>query len=281
MKIEPTGESCGAIVTGIDLMRSLAPSAVQRIRDAWLEYHVLAFPNQKLNDDGLERFAEYFGPIGDDPYFEPAEGKERITAVERKADEKSRIFADSWHSDWSFKSVPPAGTCLLGVDIPPKGGDTLFINEHLALKAMPDDLRARFDGKIGIHSARKSYAEDGKYAKGKYGGSMRITPSNDAYKTQAHPIIRIHPESGFPGIFAGAYVIDIYDEEEQEVAEILSALSLWLSRPEFIYRHKWEPDMLLLWDNRSVLHKATGGYEGYTRLLHRLTIADDASYYNK
>jgi taurine dioxygenase len=72
-----------------------------------------------------------------------------------------KIFADSWHSDWSFQPRPPAGTCLYGVTIPPHGGDTLFSNQHKALEEMPAELHQRLEGRIALHSANRAYSNDG------------------------------------------------------------------------------------------------------------------------
>lgn len=280
LEMAPTGQACGAIVRGVDFSAPLTSDILKSIRSAWLEHHVLVFPEQNLSNDDLVRFAEYFGPIGDDPYFAPIPGHDRIAAVRREADETSPIFAEVWHSDWSFMSTPPAGTCLYGLTIPPIGGDTLFADEQKAWEAMPADLRRKFEGKTAHHSAKRAYSNDGRYSKETYKGSMDIRPSDSALASQDHPLVRPHPESGATGVFGGSYVYGISGMEEGESAELLAELRAWLERPEFVYRHKWEEGMLVLWDNRCVLHKATGGYEGHARLLHRLTIADDSSYYN-
>ncbi|MBT8150520.1 MAG: TauD/TfdA family dioxygenase, partial [Gammaproteobacteria bacterium] len=62
--------------------------------------------------------------------------------------------------------------------------------------------------------------------------------------------------------------------QEAEALELLSELHNWQTREQFQYRHRWEPNTLLMWDNRSVLHCAQGGYDGFARLLHRTTIAE-------
>lgn len=277
--IEPTGQACGAFVTGIDLRRQQDPDTVADLRAAWLEHNVLVFPDQELDDPQFERFAESIGPIGDDPFIEAMEGKKRIAAIQRRADETGRIFADVWHSDWSFQETPPAGTCLLSVVVPPVGGDTLFSNQHKALEEMPSDMRQRFEGRTALHSARSAYGDDGFYSEEGNKGSMAITTSETARDIRRHPLIRKHPESGRTGLYGGAYVTGFDGVAEAESQELVKELYRWQSRPEFTYTHRWQPNMLVLWDNRSVLHKATGGYEGHDRLLHRLTIADDRSFY--
>ena len=140
---------------------------------------------------------------------------------------------------------------------------------------MPDALRDRVQGRIAIHSARRAYAPDGAYGmadRGK-GRSMDIRPSADALATQAHPLVRPHPETGRMGLFSCfGYIIGLEGMADDEAVPLLIELYQWQGREAFQYRHKWQAGTLLMWDNRSVLHCATGGYEGYARLLHRTTI---------
>lgn len=272
--VTPSDQACGASVTGVDLSQPLDDEQVAQIRAAWLEHHVLSFPGQNMSDDDLERFTQNFGGFGHDPFFDPIEGRTHIAAIRRDADETSPLFAENWHSDWSFQEHPPAGTCLLAKTIPPVGGDTLFADQHAALDAMPAEMRAKLEGKIAIHSARMAYAPDGAYGEKDEGRSMAIRPDESARETQVHPLIREHPETGQLGLFSCmGYIIGFEGMTQQEALPLLTELYAWQSRDEFVYRHKWEPGMLVMWDNRSVLHCATGGYEGHDRLLHRTTIA--------
>jgi taurine dioxygenase len=270
----PSGQACGASVSGVNLTRPFDPADVAAIRMLWLEHHVLAFPDQAMSDDDLERFTLAFGGFGDDPYIAPIPGRAHVISVQRLADETSPLFAENWHSDWSFQARPPAGTCLFGITIPPVGGDTLFANQHKALDAMPASLRSRLEGRVGIHSAKRAYAPEGTYGEKDNKRSMDIRPSRSAEATQLHPIIRRHPETGREGLFSCfGYIVGIEGMSEAESTPLLLELYAWQGRPEFQYRHKWRPNMLLMWDNRSVLHAATGGYAGYDRILHRTTIA--------
>lgn len=273
LTITPSGQACGTKVTGVDLSQPLDDEQIAEIRAAWLQHHVLSFPNQDISDDDLERFTLYFGGFGHDPFFDPIEGREHIAAIQRNADETSPLFAENWHSDWSFQEHPPAGTCLRSITIPPVGGDTLFANQHAALDVMPSEMRAKLEGKVAIHSAQLAYAPDGAYGAKDEGRSMAIRPDESARKTQVHRLIREHPETGRRGLFSCmGYIIGFEGMTQQEALPLLTELYAWQSRDEFVYRHKWEPNMLVMWDNRSVLHCATGGYEGHDRLLHRTTI---------
>jgi taurine dioxygenase len=273
--IEPTGQACGARIKGVDLTKPLSADEVAQIRAAWLEHHVVVFPEQPIDDDDLERFTLSFGPFGDDPFFGPIPGREHIAAICREADETSPLFAEAFHTDWSFQENPPQGTCLRSVTIPPTGGNTLFANQHMAYQTMPEDLKARLKGKQGIHSAKLPYSPDGAYGtKDKESGrSMDIRPSEAAFEERTHPILKDHPESGRAGVFGTlGYIIGIEGMEPAEAIPLLKELFDWQTREEFIYKHDWETDMLVMWDNRSVLHAATGGYEGHARVLHRTTI---------
>jgi taurine dioxygenase len=106
--------------------------------------------------------------------------------------------------------------------------------------------------------------------------TMDIRPSRDAEAVQRHPLIRRHPETGREGLFSCfGYIIGIEGMADEEALPLLIELYQWQGREEFQYRHRWEAGMLVMWDNRSLLHCATGGYEGHRRLLHRTTISGE------
>lgn len=274
MIIEPSTATCGAAARGVDLSKDLSSALVADIRKAWLTHRVLAFPNQSMDDDALERFTLAMGGFGEDPFFDPIPGREHIAAIRREADETAPLFAENWHSDWSFLARPPAGTCLLAIDIPPCGGDTLFADQIAAFAALPEDRKKHLRSLTAIHSAQLAYAPEGTYGEKDTDRSMAIRPHESARATHSHPLIQPHPETGEEAIYSTlGYIIGIEGMEQAEAIGFLSELAQWQARDEFVYRHRWEPNMLVMWDNRSVLHKATGGYEGHRRELHRTTIA--------
>ncbi|GAA5316122.1 MAG: TauD/TfdA family dioxygenase [Candidatus Pelagadaptatus aseana] len=273
--VTPSGQACGAEVRGVDLTQPLSEEQITEIKQAWSEHHVLVFPDQDLSDDDLESFTRYFGNLDDDPFFRPIEGRRYIAAIHRYANETTPIFAESWHADWSFKEQPPIGTCLMGVKIPPEGGDTLFANQHLAYKNMPDELKAKIDDLIAIHSAKLAYSPEGLYGNPDPDARSGMKPiiSDEAYKTQSHPLVMTHPENGQKAIYGCiGYTLGIEGMSQEDAAELLMELHQWQTSEGNVYRHKWQENMLIMWDNRSVLHAATGGFEGHERLLHRTTI---------
>ncbi|MFK7975469.1 MAG: TauD/TfdA dioxygenase family protein [Halioglobus sp.] len=277
LSVTPTKASCGASVTGVDLSSALSEDVVAQLRAHWLEHKVLVFPEQKISNTDLERFTHYFGELGEDPFFGHIEGHEHIAAVARAADETTSIFAEVFHSDWSFMQIPPAGTVLYGITIPPTGGNTLFADQVLAYERLPDALREKADQLTAIHSAEVGYAPDGAYGDSDQEGgrSMKILPSEKAREKYQHPLVRTHHETGERALYSSAaYIQGFVELEKDESDAFLLELYSHQVKDELIYSHRWEKDMLVMWDNRSVLHAATGGYAGHDRLLHRTTIAD-------
>ncbi len=275
MQVTPQDAPSGAIIDGIDLSRPISPAASAEIRALWLRHQVLGFRGQAMALDDLERFALTIGPFGSDPYFRAVPGHPHVAQVRRDADETSSLFAESWHSDWSFLAAPPAATVLYGDVIPPLGGDTLFANQYDAWDALAPAMKSRLLGRQGIHSARRGYAPTGMYGAADKGRSMAINYSDDAMATQLHPIARVHPETGRTALYVSpGYTIGIEGIEAGEASALLMELFTHQARPEFVYRHRWSQGMLTLWDNRCLVHAASGGYQGHARLLHRITIGD-------
>ena len=102
---------------------------------------------------------------------------------------------------------------------------------------------------------------------------MKILPSKKAKETQLHPLVKIHPETNKECLFINpVYTSYIDGLSEEESFLLLSSLYEHMTQEKYIYRHKWTEDMLVMWDNRTVIHQAEGGYDGYDRLLHRITI---------
>ena len=277
LQIRSTGSICGAVATGIDLSKDLSADLVAEIRSHWVENKLLVFPDQHLSDHDLERVTRCFGEFGEDPFFGHIDGHENIAAIQRNADERTPIFAETFHSDWSFLDVPPAGTVLYGITIPPHGGNTLFADQVAAYERLSDALRDKADGLTAIHSAELGYAPTGAYGDDDQdsGRSMKIIPSERALEKREHPFVRTHRETGKKALYSSpSYIQGFAGYDKAESVALMMEFYQYQTADDLIYSHPWEKNMLVMWDNRSLLHAATGGYDGYDRLLHRLTIAD-------
>ena len=272
--VTPARDACGAAIEGVDLRQPISADLAAELRLVWLDHQVLAFPDQPIDDDQLEAFALAFGPFGEDPFIAPIPGRKHVLEVRREPDETAPLFAETWHSDWSFLATPPSASILHGRIIPPVGGDTLFSDQYAAHDELADDLKAQVEGLMGIHSAGRAYGPDGQYGYGDKGRSMDIRPSEAAMATQIHPIVRVHPETGRKALFVSpGYTIGIEGMGAEEGWELLLKIFRHQSQPRFVHRQSWAQNMLVIWDNRCLNHMATGGYDGHRRLLHRTTVA--------
>jgi len=282
LRVEPSGVGCGALIRGVDLSRPHSPAEINLIRRAWLGHQVIGICDQNLEISDLERFAAALGPDGDDPFIASIAGHPRVVEVRREADETTPVFAEAWHSDWSFLEASPAGTLLYGKIIPPVGGDTLFANQYAAYDALSAAMKSRISGLQGIHAARRSYSPGGVYGERDKGRSMAIRFSERAMATQLHPLVRRHLETGRSALFVNmGYTIGIDGMNETDATALLTELFAHQTRPEFVYRHRWSPGLLTLWDNRCLLHTATGGYQGHQRFLWRITIGERRADFTK
>ena len=253
---------------------------IKKIKNLWLENSILIFKNLILDHNQFERISLLFGEFGYDPYIESMKNHPNIIEVKREANEKAPPFGGSWHSDWSFQENPPSATLLHSKIIPPIGGETLFLNTQKAYDDLSTSIKNKINNLYVVHSAARPYADDGFYALEKNTDrSMKIKPSKKAKNIFLHPLVRTHPETNKKSLFINpVYTISIDGLSENESKLLLNELYNHMEKEIYIYKHSWEPNMLVMWDNRSVNHCAQGGYEGYKRLLHRITLSGERPF---
>jgi len=275
LSIAPGAAGFGAEVTGLDLSRPLPPETLAAVKAAFLRHGVLWFPDQPLDHDQLEAFTLQFGPFGWDPYVKALDDRPHILEVRREADEKATVFGGSWHSDWSFQETPPSATILHAKVIPPVGGDTLYADGVAAYEALDAATKAELAPLRAIHSASRPYGEKGFYAGEEGRKGMTILPSAEADKTFAHPLVRTLLD-GRRAIFVNpVYTVGVEGLAPGDSAALLARLFGHMTEDRFIYRHRWRANMLTMWDNRRLMHNATGGYDGHLRVMHRTTVAGE------
>jgi len=272
-EIPKNSAQLGVEINELNLSETFSNEEIKKIRQVWLDYGVAVFPNQKLSHEQFEKFSLLFGNFGDDPYLKSLDERPNIVEVKRSPKEKAPPFGGSWHSDWSFQKNPPSATLLHSKIIPPVGGDTLFANTQLAYEDLDDEMKKKINNLEVIHSASLPYADDGFYATEKDKRAMKILPSKKAKETQLHPLVKTHSETKKKCLFINpVYTIAINEYSDEDSFLLLSYLYEHMTQEKYVYRHKWSENMLLMWDNRTVVHQADGGYDGYERLLHRITI---------
>ncbi len=276
IEVTPQPSGFGAEISGPDLTQPLPAPVLEEVKAAWARHGVVAFPGQAMSLDALEAFTLQMGGFGSDPYIKPMSGHPNVLELRREPDEKATNFGAGWHSDWSFQHAPPAATILHSKVVPPVGGDTLFVDACCAYEALSPAMQQMLAPLRAIHSARQSYGSKGVFSKETEKRTMQIIVSEEADAALTHPLVRTHPVTGRKALYVSpVYTVGIEDLTAEEAKAMLGFLFAHLTQAQFIYRHKWREQMLLMWDNRCTMHFAEGGYDGHLRLMHRTTVSGE------
>ena len=277
-KVRKLTPNVGAEISGLDLRRPLEPETMARVRKVWLDNVVAVFPGQLIDDDQQIAFSRQVGElelINMSALQLP--GRPEIYAA-TNLDENDEFMAPDhpvmqlnhdnrkWHSDSSFKRVPAMASLLHARIVPPVGGDTAYANMAAAYEGLPDDVKAKIHGLVGVHNFYWSRRDVQVTAfTGKE--TMAIPPVR-------HPVVRRHPETGRPALFVGSHTESIEGMEWDEGRALIDSLIDHATQPEYVYQHAWSVGDLVLWDNRAALHCGVPfDVTRYKRRLHRTTVA--------
>ncbi|PZQ76491.1 MAG: 2,4-dichlorophenoxyacetate dioxygenase [Variovorax paradoxus] len=273
----------GAEITGIDLSLPVSPEQIQEFRDALDTYGVLCFRDQKLSEQQQIAFTEQWGSLEDFPEENKTVAASTVYNVanvsaqgEHLPETDHRVIFQKvnalWHTDSSYRYVPAYASLLYGIEVMPDdavGGRTGFSNMVLAYEALPDDLKARIEPLHMVHS----------YEHGRRMFASLPPLSNfekNAVPPVSHPLVRVHADgrrSLFMTANAGNEISGMPLEEGQALHRQLVE---HVSRSEFCYFHKWKKGDLVVWDNRTTLHKAeVYDMARYRRVFRRTTLAGD------
>jgi len=269
--IHPVSGALGAEITGVDLAGDIDDQTLGVLRRAWLEHLVLFFHDQPLPPARFLGFARYFGEIIEYPFVKGLEEYPEIIPVVKLEHERIN-FGGVWHSDTAYLDAPPMASMLLAREVPPAGGDTLFANMYLAYEMLSDGMKRLLGDLRAVNSSSKADAsrtrEDRIAERGR-------ADARTVYEA-AHPVVRVHPETGRKALYVNvAHTVRFDGMTEEESAPILAMLYRHQVRPEFTCRFRWRPGSLAFWDNRCAQHNAVNDYAGHRRVMHRITLAGD------
>ena len=246
----------GARVEGIDLAQDGGADVIAELRELLLEHHLLVLPDQVLTALELEAFGRRWGDLLTHPATKHRD-TDHVQFIGSKAAKQFTFFrgvhpfGGGWHSDMTWHPTPPIITGLHAQRLPSAGGDTAFANQHLAYESLSEDLREQIAEKKAFHTG-KVFGPD--------------------VEDSVHPVVRTHDETGRKALYVnGNFTKYILDMPEDESELLLFRLLAHCTRPEFVYRHHWELNDLVLWDNRSVMHYAVRDYDE-TRIMHRIVV---------
>jgi taurine dioxygenase len=272
LKVLPLGVF-GAEVRGIDLGRA-TNSEIDVIKKAWYRHDVLVFRNQRLTDDDLLSFSRHFGTLDSPPNQgagrKSPPGYPEVYIVSNVLDAEGEPIGAlgdgeaAWHTDMSYAPQPPDASMLYSLEIPAQGGDTWFSSMKAALAKMPKTLVERVRNLDIKH--------DGTYDSGGY-VRKGLTPSNDPRTSVGtpHPVVIEHPVSGEPALYLGrrrnAYIMGLELAESERMLD-----EIWSFVETALYRHRWALGDLVLWDNRTTMHRRDAFDPKARRVMHRTQI---------
>ncbi|MFT5172104.1 MAG: alpha-ketoglutarate-dependent taurine dioxygenase [Gammaproteobacteria bacterium] len=276
--ITPFAAALGAEISNIDLAAPLSEAQFAEVIGGFLKYHVLVFRNQPIDDEQHLAFAARFGEL---------EGHINKSTHHEKHDKVqvfSNIKADGtttganpdlgtlvWHTDKSYIARPSLATVLRSPAIAAEGGDTLFANTHAGYDALDEATKQLIDSKKAVHSWAGSRL--------KSGARTPTTEELAAAPPVEHPITRTHPVTGRKCIYAGNHSHHIAGMAVEDGVKLLADLEAHTTQEKFIYRHKWQVNDVIMWDNRSTLHCVTY-YDAAKekRAVHRVVVTGDEPY---
>ncbi len=267
MKIVPLTGKLGAEIIGADIRNADNFDAIQA---AFAKHSVIVLRDQKAQPEDHLEFARRFGSINVNRFFKPVEGYPEIATVLKEKDQKEAV-GEGWHTDHSYDQVPAMGSILHAIEMPPYGGDTLFVSMAAAYEALSPKMRKFLDGLTAVHSSRHVFGAtvlDSEAAK-----TGRLGNAEAAVQDARHPVVITHPLSGRRGLYVNpVFTTHIEDLARDESTAILTMLYDHCKQPEFQCRIRWRAGDITMWDNRATWHKAINDYHGFRRLMHRITV---------
>jgi taurine dioxygenase len=269
MQITRHSSAVGAEVGNVDL-RNLDNDQFAELRAAFQQHGALFFRDQRLTPEQHIAFAERWGVININRFFQAVDGYPQIAQVLKEPDQTLNI-GGAWHTDHSYDQEPAMSSILYALEVPPHGGDTLFAGMAAAYDALSDTYKALLAPLSAVHSSRHVF---GKQAAHQRAMEDRFENPELATQDSVHPLVIQHPETGQSLLYVNpAFTVRIEGLAEEESNMLLQFLYQHAMNPEFHTRFHWEKGSLAMWDNRATWHYALNDYQGQRRHLHRITIA--------
>jgi alpha-ketoglutarate-dependent 2,4-dichlorophenoxyacetate dioxygenase len=283
--IYPVTPRFAAEIGDVDLSRAIEPSDIGAIKEAFAQYAVLIFPDQHLSQDQHLDFAKHFGPLETTIALyrkdQPLRVRKEFADVSNLSpdnevwgkDSRQRMFQLGnrlWHTDSSFKRLPARASLLYARTIPPIGGHTEFADERAAYDALPEDFKRRLNTLVAEHSIFNSRARLG------------FTEFSDEERQGMPPVpqvvVRTIPESGRKSLYLASHAGRIFGMPEQDGRILIDELVAHATQRQFVYTHRWRVHDLVIWDNRSTMHRGTDFDDlRWKRDMQRATVCDVAN----
>ena len=244
MKIMPLTGNIGAEIGGVRL-GDLDSATFEEIARALWAHQVLVFRGQDLDSEQHIAFGRRFGELHVHPAFSGVDGHPEVLLIKNEG--KAKTITEVWHSDVSCDERPPSISVLRAIEVPSKGGDTMWASQYAALQSLSEGMRQMLEPLRAVH--RKFDLE------------------------ATHPVLRTHPETGRRALYVNHGFTESFENmTPEESRPLLDYLVGAGSRPELTMRHRWQPGDVVMWDNRCVMHYAVHDYGDAPREMQRVTV---------
>ena len=283
--IDPVGRPFFAgVVRGIDLTRPPTAAEVAAVHAGMDRFAVLVFHDQPIDDAQQLVFSRALGPL-EQATGDIAAPQDRRVSMDLNdisnldkdnrvlaRDDRRRLFGlgnQLWHSDSSFKDVPARYSLLSARRIPPAGGNTEFADMRAAWDALDEDTKAEVRDLVCRHSQVFSR------------GTLGFTDFTEAERAKWAPVrqrlVRRHPTTGRLSLYLSSHAGEIEGWPVPEARAFLRDLTEHATQRAFVYSHAWRPHDLVMWDNRTTMHRARRYDNTEVRDMRRTTLTNEVS----
>jgi taurine dioxygenase len=274
LKLRKLSHALGAEICAVDVSKPMSEAGFGEIYQAFLRHNILLFRDQKITREQHIEFSRRFGELDRHDALprdrHPRHPEILMVTNEPKPDgapSDTKYTGRQWHSDMSFTLVPSLGSLLRCISVPEVGGDTMFANMYLAYETLSDGMKSLIAGLHGIHLSGTRKIANTETGVPRAEEQRRINPP------VAQPVVRVHPETGRKALYIGEKVKRFEEMPEEESKPLIDYLVAHATRPEFVYRHRWRKDDVMVWDNRCTMHLALGDFdETQLRHMERTTV---------
>jgi taurine dioxygenase len=248
------------------------------VREAFFASQVLVFRAQKFTPSGFLAFARQFGrpePHVIDQFHHPEHADILILSNVQK-DGQPIGLADAgtyFHTDYSYLDVPARATTLYSIQVPSKGGDTLFADQYAAYEGLPESMKKRIENLIALHHYGN---RDDLNKSSRTVASVLSEEQEQKMAWVRHRVARKHPITGRKALYAvSGSSFGIEGMPEDEAIDLLDELKRHATQEKYQLRLKYGVGDVVIWDNASLLHSATLTDPSDPRTLWRITIKEE------
>lgn len=273
LEVRPITPYLGAEIAGIDLSHPLRDDMFGELAAAFAAHSVLVFHGQDLTPEQHIEFSRRFGPlmvhVFEEDLLDGYPEVYRLSNVVVDGVRQGRPDAGQyWHSDLTYEEKPSLGSVMYALEVPATGGDTLFASTAHAYAQLSPAMQRMLDDLTAIHEFSHAFGRSNTASLKVDSGTLDRRPPVE------HPVVRRHPETGRNCLFVNpGFTVRIKELSPGESDAVLGFLYDHMTRPEWVLRYKWRKGDVIMWDNRSLIHRGVGDYDATTpRHMHRTTI---------